>query len=257
VTTQGEDACGFYGGYHNETFITGNSHVLFAVVLQLCSSMFGGSTYNDATTTASHEMIEAATDPHAQSDNGYVGLDQDHYSWSTWLQGQTELADMCEGFDQEEYRDPFGFDVQRSWSNASAIAGHDPCVPRPDSPYFNVTPLDLEDISITPLKGKTVTKAKGYTIPVGTTKTIRLGFYSDASFPSWDFTVVEGGGFGAPMEPQTTINVKQTVGGNGDVAEVDITVNKLIGPDTSILLTAVSHAPNTVAHYMPILLSGR
>jgi len=51
--------------------------------------------------------------------------------------------------------------VQRSWSNASAAAGHAPCVPAPKDPNFNVAPLGGTDYSDGATAPFTIERAAG------------------------------------------------------------------------------------------------
>ena len=107
-----------------------SKHVAYAV-LPRCGTGFGGSSIVDTLTKAeSHELIEASTDPYPDISPAYADVDIDHIYWAIVLQGASELGDMCEQDPQAnmEFSDS-PFIVQRFWSNRSAHAGHDPCVP--------------------------------------------------------------------------------------------------------------------------------
>ena len=126
----GGPSCSAFGGYHsNTTAIWNNVSLTIAyAVLPRC-----GSNQMGMTVTASHEFIEASTDPHPE------GL----YAWdltslSAWNPAGGEDADLCEfvgGTTEGMYA------VTRGWSNAAAKIGQQPCVPVPadpqNIPYFN------------------------------------------------------------------------------------------------------------------------
>ncbi len=247
---QGSDACSQgVGGYHDSTTVNGKD-VAYAIVPQC-----GGAGFSETTLSASHELVEAATDPYPQTNPAYVGFDNDHVAWEFFQQFQSEVGDAC-----EFYRDStmssstdFPFVVQRQWSNAAAKAGHDPCVPAAHATYFNVTPLNLETIDLDlSAVGGGKQKTKGYKIPVGQTKTIPLGFYSDAKMADWTIKAVEGGAMGTSQKGRLSFSLDVTSGANGKKAYLTVTAN-VQGKTKGELLSIVSTA-NGVNHYMPIMI---
>ena len=250
LTLAGQDACSTTAGYHDETSTSQADHVMYAVALQRCHDALSSLAFS--TETASHELVETATDPHTQSDVGWAGLDASHWAWDAWLQQQDELSDACQNFDDSYFASSelAGARVQRSWSNASAAKGSSPCVPAATGAYFNTTPLDLEPVSFKS-QGRTV-KTKGYVIGVGQTRTVRFGFYADAPTEAWNFVVTEGDGITPVAKPQLTIATTTQTGNNGDVASVDVTVNSGAGP---ILLTASSVTNKGLTRYMPVVVT--
>lgn len=98
---------------------------------------FQGATIQSMTLNASHEIIEAATDPEWNA----WKLESAFHPWSASPWGLDdggsfeENADMCEG---TRYLDG-GFYYQRVFANQAAALGGDPCVPAASAPYFNVT----------------------------------------------------------------------------------------------------------------------
>ncbi len=118
-------SCQSYGGYHSEDDL-GPSRFPYAV-LPFC---YGDQGFQDV--AASHELIEASTDPFPGSAPAYV-FDDDTSPW-TYYPG--EVADLCVDYDLQID----GRDVQRVWSNDAATAGTQPCVPAPAGPYYNVSP---------------------------------------------------------------------------------------------------------------------
>jgi hypothetical protein len=246
---QGSDACSQgVGGYHDSTVVNGKP-VAYAIVPQC------GGSVGETTLSASHELVEAATDPYPQTQPAYVGFDDNHAAWDFFQQFQDETGDAC-----EFYRDStmsstssFPFVVQRQWSNASAKAGHDPCVPAAHGTYFNVTPLELEqiDLDLSALGGGK-TKSKGYKVPVGQTKTIPLGFYSDGPMADWTIKAVEGGAMGTSQKGRVTLTLDKTTGQNGQKAFLTIKAN--VQGKTKAELISIVSTSNGVSHYMPILV---
>jgi hypothetical protein len=181
VTLQGSQSCQTFGGYHANITLDaahGSMDVAYAVVPR-CAN-FGGMSAMDATTSsASHEMIEAATDPYPFTNPAYADVDNQHAYWSRAL-GGGETGDMCAQFAQAftQFAE-LPYLVQRTWSNKQALAGHDPCQPElPGEVYFNGAPeLDLVPITVF---GQPV-NVRGVSIPVGMSKTIEVDLFSEAS----------------------------------------------------------------------------
>lgn len=255
VTSSGKNDCESTDGYHDETTSKSNAHIVYAVILESCHGTSDVVAFS--TETASHEMIESATDPHVQSDLAWTGFDSDHLAWDVWQEQQDEVADACEYFPDADYTEvaPFAYSVQRYWSNASAAGGHNPCLRVPAQSYFNTTPLDVAPIAIT-LDGVTGSSStKGFEIAPGTTKTIQFGFYADGTSDDWSVQFVEGDGFTAPTTPRLTITTDKTAGNNGDIANVSITVaSATSGAKTGIMMTAISTRGSEPIHYMPVFI---
>ncbi len=252
LTSSGSDACSVEDGYHDETYTKTIAHIVYAVIDERCHDSKTG-VIAFSTEVASHEVVEASTDPHTQTDFAWAGFDQNHWAWEVWNTRQDELADACEYFDEANYQSPASFDywLQRSWSNASGAAGHDPCVPVPSGAYFNVAALAPETITVMTTK-KSVT-THGYSILVGQKKTIQLGAYSDGPLAPWTLTVVEGDGFSTPNPARLTIAQSSTSAQNGDTIGVDVTTNTTKA--SGVLITAISQVGSGPAHYMPILIA--
>jgi hypothetical protein len=244
---QGKEVCSQgVGGYHDSTKV-GGKEVAYAVIPQ-CGGL------DESTLSASHELAEAATDPHPQSLPGYVGFDEDHLSWEFFQQFQSENGDACEFYRDSSLAEPtLGFTVQRQWSNAAAAAGHNPCVPSATGvKYFNVSPLKQEDIELDLSQlGGDVQPTKGYKIKVGETKQIPLGLYSDGPTGAWQISAQSGGMFGhSSGSVDLTLDVEQ--GQNGQIAYLTATVNTQ-GRTKAELITIVSKS-GSQTHYQPILI---
>jgi hypothetical protein len=141
--SQGGSCCGAYDGYHSEAQ-TGNYTVPYAIAC--ACGFFDGTKQTDVdnmTVGASHELIEAATDPYPFTRPAFTGADADHYAWTILTEG--EVGDMCEFNPDASFTpDDLPFLVQRTWSNASAAAGLNPCVPAPTA-YASASPV-LPDV---------------------------------------------------------------------------------------------------------------
>ena len=136
VSDPGSTSCTDFGGYHNSARRHG-LEIAYAVI-PTCTSHSSYTDLDLRELAASHEIIEAATDPIPLHHPGIVLRDPTS-SWG-FLGG--EVGDLCESLGSLGVRDG-GFLYQRSWSNAAAEDG-DPCVPRdpPGATYYNVLAED-------------------------------------------------------------------------------------------------------------------
>jgi hypothetical protein len=288
LSVQGTDGCQQgIGGYHDSVVVAG-SELTYAVILQ-CN----GADLKLATSSASHELVEASTDPHPMTEMAYYGFDEAHLAWDVFQQFQDEVADACEfyyGPTGSDFLDAFAvvepvtfdagleagadaafdaglvpdagtvsYEVQRSWSNASAAAGHNPCVPVVAGPYYAVTPLGTESISLdlAPIGGAPNAQTVGYRIAKGATSTFAVGYHSDAPTSGpWTLTASEGNPLlGGSATSHVTITLDHATGNNGDIGYVTVTVNAI---DTSMngeLITIESRLGTGERTYVPILIS--
>lgn len=201
-------SCTGFGAYHSDWHLADNTAFPYAVMPR-CQ---GGIDILSAST--SHELVEAATDPFPQTVPAYGNVDADHLIWAFSSSGG-EVADMCQ-LDQDSFQRMVGnFLVQRSWSNASAKAGHDPCVPVIASqPYFNAAPVLNETVTLN--FGQTIT-TKGVNIPIGMSKTIDVVMFSDKPTPPWTVIAQQTNG---SVNLGFTWDVTQ--GQNGDILHLTI-----------------------------------
>jgi hypothetical protein len=214
ITLQGATSCQQFGGYHNSASVNGQQ-VAYAVVPR-CTGI-------DLTGAASHELIEAATDPQPMVNPAYVQVDEGDLVWQLLL-GGGEVGDMCAQFPNVFTTfPPFNHTVQRTWSNKAAKAGHDPCVPQlAGEVYFNAAPV-LPDMAPINLGGQTAT-IKSVSIPVGQSKTIPVQLFSDGPMAPWTVSAVDPAvSLGAPA-PLLSFSFDKTTGSNGDTLNLTITV---------------------------------
>jgi hypothetical protein len=129
---------GYHGAFPNEDSSAGDS---FAFVQHQAVS-FPVTQLDALTITASHEILEASTDP---DHNGwYVGPAPSQpwiaSVWESLQPGHIEVGDLCE---HTRYVEPYGSSVyayQRIFSNPLALSGNDDaCLPLVTEPYFSVS----------------------------------------------------------------------------------------------------------------------
>jgi len=143
VTLQGETSCVSFGAYHYNTRLADGTKVAYATVPR-CSG-FGGGGLDDTTAPATHELIEAVTDPYPSLAPAHAETDDAHLAWSLLAGG--EVSDLCE-FNSNAFFTPGGYPwaVARSWSNKEASLGHDPCVPADPDPWATALPAQPDVI---------------------------------------------------------------------------------------------------------------
>ncbi len=221
VTMDDGSLCNDFEGYHGDYAITPGQLVTYAVVGQCPPPVSGLAEIDEITAEASHEIIEAATDPLPFDQPAYSDVDPDHVAFAL-LGGGAEIGDLCAPFPDSFYT-PTGLTslVQRVWSNEAAAASHDPCQPQGASPYFNSAPVLTDTIPVSGLPfGSSTTK--GVKIPVGTSKTIELDLYSDAPTSGpWKVSVLDASTFFGGS-PSLSFSLDKTTGKNGDKIQLTI-----------------------------------
>lgn len=217
ITLDKEKSCQSFGAYHEESSSGG---VAFPyAVMPRCGGGLGLTALDELTVAASHEIIEAATDPFVESDPAYQMTDVDHFLWTYFPGG--EVADMC-AYEKEVNQPLVGsFMVPRSWSNKSAKAGHDPCVPAIfGAPYFNASP-DFKDTIKLGLGAQSVS-TKGAKVPVGQTKTIDVRLFSDGPTQGpWNVDALDVASLRG-QSPDLELSLDKGSGKNGDVLHLTI-----------------------------------
>lgn len=243
------------GPQHAEVAVGANKHVPYVIIDENAHGT--DSVVDAATAAASHEIAETATNPEVFSDLAIVDFDAQHLAWQIF-QADAEIGDVCERNDDARAKGAadLPFLVQRLWSNRSATAGHNPCIPAPSEPYYNVTPLDLETISVFVDTAPTAQSGLGYRVPIGQKKTIKLGFFSDAPMSApWTIAAVEGSWFSPASNGRLSIAVDAGSGQNGDTGAITVTANAMSkGAGNAVLVTVTSKAPGMPSHAVPILI---
>ncbi|HTR50125.1 MAG TPA: hypothetical protein VMJ10_05405 [Kofleriaceae bacterium] len=213
--TEGNSAsCTSFAGYHSET----DAGMVYALIPRCTSNVFSGPL-DVVTYATSHELLEASTDPHPFSDPAYTEIDQDHLAW-----GRTpgaELGDMCEYVDAAFQPLVGNYLVQRTWSNASAAAGHDPCVPVLAGPYNGAAP-NLPDLTITTHGGQQV-MTKGITANLNQPVDLEVDLFTDAPQPTlYTVAAYDAAQFNGSA-PNFRFTWQKYFGTNGDKLNLTIT----------------------------------
>jgi hypothetical protein len=163
-------SCQGFGGYHDAVKITpsGGAEIIVTYsIVPRCTSSF-----DDLTLAASHEFMEAATDPNVGA--GPLGYVMGDPLWSASYGG--EVGDLCFNYSGSDTVLEGSYSVQRGWSNAAAKGSHDPCVPAPNKPYFNAAVDAL---------------ATEVALAVGETASVQLLAFSDAPMADWDIAAAD------------------------------------------------------------------
>ncbi len=209
----------WFAGYHSSTTLDSahqQQRVVYVVVPRCAGPIFSMTGSQLLTFSASHEMVEAVTDPFptlAQPEFTYITWDADHAYWESF-EG-VELADACQNLPAAQSS---GYSVPRIWSNAASVAGVDPCVPAPDGEaYFNSVPELNDDIAF---NQQGVAAVKGAHIPVGASATVTLDLFSSAPTQGpWTVSAADFAG-GAQLQ----FSFDKTSGQNGDKLQMTIHV---------------------------------
>jgi hypothetical protein len=233
VTSDG-DQCVAFDGYHSDFQNAAMTTTYNYAVVPRCTDM-GSTLLATFASTASHELIEGATDPYPDYAPGWAQVDNAHLYFDEANTG-SEIGDMCQD-DLEAYYQfsDFPFIVQRFWSNKSALAGHDPCVPElPNTVFFNAVP-ELPDTGLFNYNLGNV-KVDSVTIPVGQSKTIYVDLYSDGVIPDWDVQAYDFNYFysGVATDALLTFDMPITKGNNGARLPVTITVKAAGNANTNM-----------------------
>ncbi len=226
VTFGGGPVCGSVGdgtelgGFHWSA--SGDGLAFPFGVLPTCAS----ETAAELTEAASHEFIEAATDPFPN--NGWILTDGS----SPWSYLPGEVGDLC----NLETTVEGTITLQRIYSNSAAQAGGSPCVPAPASPYYGVT-----------------ASPSVMTVVAGSPYAFTLQAWSQASMAPWHLGWSELGYFDAKPVLSTTLV------SNGAEATLAGTVPSGAGSGSYvvILVYAYSDATNELSDFStwPLLLT--
>jgi hypothetical protein len=189
-----------------------------------------GTKESTTTDSASHEIIEASTDPDIGIGSlAYYMLNQ------TWADEGGEVGDLCTSKTTTES----SFTVQRIWSNKSAAAGQDPCVPIPTTEiYFNSAP-EQQQIKLN---------------KIGDTATIDIDAFSDAPYPPWTLSAVDVAAEGPNTNSgYLSFSFDKTSVQNGDHAVLTVTATQTIPNDGDELYVS-SQDSSKNRHNWPVLV---
>ena len=181
---QGGTSCGF-GGYHRSFTLASGTRIAYAVIAE-CAQ-------NKATTrTLAHELAEAVTDPFAPDSAAYAGVTPRDLGFVVGTTLGSEVGDMCETW--TPFLMPTGEKSARVWSNASAAAGENPCLPiPPEESWFMTLPATAvpDMVGATAPKSGNPISGNGYKVAQGSSRVIDLGLLGDATTAPWTIDVHE------------------------------------------------------------------
>jgi hypothetical protein len=250
----------------HDTAIVNGKLVPYAIIAA-CPSL----TLTQLEQSAAHEYVEAATNPFgAETTNlvGYNGFDSNHLAWSLYTgQFGNEIGDACENWADSYYVESssFPYGVQRVWSNAHAIAGHDPCVPVPNGAYSGMTFFPSQEstfsLDLTTV-GMGLPTTRGFHAPIGQPVTFQVGFYSDGPTEPWtigyDFPAVtlQDQNYNPYSNGAAKVTIDKTSGQNGEKAYVTVTATKAGRLGFQRMAITWDPVPGSVyyPHYQPIIL---
>ena len=218
VTFDGQEGCFTIGAYHN-SLVVGGVNVSYAVVPECTTQTM--TELQATTAAASHEMIEAVTDPLPLGSNpAYSSVDPGHSYYPAVL-GGGEVGDLCAQWPASFFEpDDLHYTVQRTWSNAAAKAGRDPCQPTLDGEtFFNAVPTLSDTVHVG--NATPPATALGVSIAPGTSKVVDVVLYSEADVGPWTVSAASipvGGN-------NLSFAWDRTTGNNGDVLHLTITAN--------------------------------
>lgn len=258
ITFDGVQSCANTGfdGYHN-SMTMGSQQIVYAVIDE-CAPLSPADTLLQATTvTASHETIEASSDPSsllypASLSYAYYLNYMDPSIWG-WIDIEGgEIADMCVdpfGLDQDQTTDG-AFTVQRIWSNAQAAAGLDPCNPIPSGEtYFNAAPK--ETVFVVAVGAETTFEVDAFSVGPTAPWTLLAQDWSASTASYLSFSIA--GGTQSSQGPQISVN-------NGSTVQVTVTLLQDPGSldtgeaDGAIVSMSGDLSNPTAAHYWPFIV---
>jgi hypothetical protein len=189
VTVVGEPLCTYSGGgYHYQIQTTLGDQTFAYAVISACAGQ--GTPEEVLQFAASHELIEACTDP-SQSAPAYALQDQT-IPWSIF---GGEVGDMC-SFVAPQWSEGIYDSLQRVYSNAAAQDGGDPCVPA-SAPYYTT---DVEPQAYV-------------AVAAGQSTTFNVTGWSTAAVPDWS---VQGAPYiSSPATLQPTVSLPAATLNNG------------------------------------------
>lgn len=172
-------SCVTFGGYHSAFRL--NSVLVPYIVMPRCTAKPSvpalSTEFKVLTGVATHELVEAVTDIEPSGGFGYQLPQSSQLAFATFAGAET--GDMCEFNPAAFVEDPqLNATVQRTWSNAAAAAGHEPCVPASAGAFFTAVPTMPDDVPIT--LGAASLMSRGLKLKLGESRTVPLLLVSSA-----------------------------------------------------------------------------
>jgi hypothetical protein len=240
ISLDGTASCSTFGGYHNSMTSKG---VTFAyAILPRCDQSTPTLTQQYLTFAASHELIEAATDPFLSGNpsNPYGAFGSFTDAWDVLSGG--EVGDRCVDMfangplKGEDVYTESGYTVQRTFSNKSSKAGHNPCVPaNVGEVYFNVAPRGGDVVNVA----------------VGGTVSVAVDAFSDGPISTLSFGAQEVTADLQKGSNVLTVTADRATISSGETAFVTVKLNSSPSQGIAIVLL-YAQAGNGTYHYWPL-----
>jgi hypothetical protein len=255
IAFDGTKSCADFDGYHS-SMTMGSQQVVYVVVNE-CPPLApapgaAAMTMLQATTlSASHEVVEAATDPSLLAAGYYLDLgDPASWGWNDVEGG--EIADLCVdpfGMNQDQTADGT-FTAQRIWSIGRASSGADPCSPDPSGEvYFNAAPK--EAFFVVEVGGSVSFEVDAFATGKASDWTLTAQDWSLATATYLSFSIA--GATDTDAGPAVSVN-------DGSRVKVTLTLTQDPGnlptgeADGAIVSLAGDPAQPTAAHYWPFVV---
>jgi hypothetical protein len=211
-----------WGGYHDSVMTT-KGRIPFAVIAECANFASLTSTLDMVTVAASHEIMEAATDPFLSAWSSLDRSTPSGWAWDVLLGGNEEDGDMCSvNASFRRASSDYPYLLQLGWSNRAAAAGNvDPC--QPDvlaaQPFVGAYPVMPDTVNVPAGGGSS--SGPGALIANGSSKTVEVDCYSFQ--PTAPFTV--GARQARTIQPpQLAFAWDRTTCVNGEKLHLTITV---------------------------------
>jgi hypothetical protein len=228
-------SCQVFGGYHHGSTTAAGTPFPYAVVgnCPAVATSYGITALSFLTITASHELIESATDPLALNTLTYAFPGS---STSPWIALGSEVADLCQLLVAGAIES--GTSLARIWSNNAASQGLDPCLPAPSGPFAD-----------------TAGPASIVAVNAGSSAQIPLQGWSSAPVPAWNLSV---GQLAQPGQAPLTATIDKSTLNNDQQANLTVNVPQG-GAGQLWILIAITDATGNGGDkaFWPIVVAGQ
>jgi hypothetical protein len=222
-TTLSDVSCDVFGGYHAAApLVPTTVYVPYGLVRGDCP-VPGVPPVDVSSTIATHEIVEAVTDPFVDIRPSWLGVDYGHPGYFLRYPGGPELADICETEQGRAMVNGLDWAVAKVWSNAAAQRGASPCVPGNALDSFYAMPVLVDTVLLSPGVSGT-----GVAIDVGQTVTVDVRVTSTGPFPL-QLAVYDVATFGSAKQvpsangPELVLVLDRALAYDGDVVHLSIT----------------------------------
>ena len=229
--TTSAQSCATSAAGHTSVTTPDGTEVAYAIVQRCPDPDAQLSPIDHALLLATHELVDASTNPFPADAPAYAHVDDDHLAWTATTDGSvvdTEVAHLCESGRITADIGGQSMTLERVWSNAAAAAGHGRCAPgvAGTSPELLAVPVLTDHVPFDAARS-----TLGVTLAKGASTTIGVDLFSD--HPTQGPWYVEAVDVAAKQgkAPELSLTLDASQGQNGDV--LHLTVTRLRDPDPS------------------------